>query len=97
MVEVSGVWRLHHGMPTAEAMEDQLITPPAPPRVIVVGKALGGWDTSLVNFLSGLAQLCRRRGITLDRTALPEGLNRLVDLASGNTRQPDSTTAPATG
>jgi phospholipid/cholesterol/gamma-HCH transport system permease protein len=91
---VSGVWRLHHGMPTAQAIEHELTTPATPRRVVVAGEALRSWDSSLVNFLSGLAQLCRQRDIVLDRSALPGGLNRLVDLAGFKPDQRESMTAP---
>jgi phospholipid/cholesterol/gamma-HCH transport system permease protein len=51
---------------------------------VVDGGALTSWDSSVVNFLAGLTQLCRARQITLDRSRLPAGLNRLIDLASVN-------------
>ncbi len=84
MVELSGVWRLHHGMPTAKAIEPELTSRATPRRVAVDGHALTAWDSSVVNFLIGLAQICRERRIPLDRSALPDGLNRLVDLANAN-------------
>jgi phospholipid/cholesterol/gamma-HCH transport system permease protein len=91
-IELSGVWRLHHGMPTARALEPELALPPIPQRIVVEVGALTGWDSSVVNFLSGLAQSCRTRRIALDRSRLPEGLNRLIDLAEAN---PDSSEASA--
>jgi phospholipid/cholesterol/gamma-HCH transport system permease protein len=80
-IRLSGVWRIHHGMPTARRLEPELISPLTPGRVVVEGDALTAWDSSVVNFLTGLMQICRARHITLDRSGLPEGLNRLVDLA----------------
>lgn len=49
---------------------------------MVDGGELAVWDSSLVNFLNGLTQICKSHQIKLDRSGLPEGLNRLVDLAS---------------
>jgi phospholipid/cholesterol/gamma-HCH transport system permease protein len=83
-IRLSGVWRIHHGMPTARHLEPELISPLIPRRVVVDGGALTSWDSSVVNFLAGLTQLCRARQITLDRSRLPAGLNRLIDLASVN-------------
>src|SRR6266566_441560 len=83
-IRLSGVWRLHHGMPNARQLEQEL-TSPSPPRIAVDGSGLATWDSSLVNFLTGLTRICHARHITLDRSGLPEGLNRLVDLASTNT------------
>jgi phospholipid/cholesterol/gamma-HCH transport system permease protein len=83
-IRVSGVWRLHHGMPTARQLEPELTSLLIPRRIAVEVSALTRWDSSLVNFLSGLSQTCRARQIALDRSGLPEGLNRLIDLAGVN-------------
>jgi phospholipid/cholesterol/gamma-HCH transport system permease protein len=83
-IHLSGVWRLRHGMPNAPQLEAELISPAVPHRIVVEGNALASWDSSVVSFLAGLTQICRARQITLDRTDLPEGLNRLVDLAAAS-------------
>ncbi|HJU09748.1 MAG TPA: ABC transporter permease [Candidatus Binataceae bacterium] len=83
-VRLSGVWRLHHGMPTAQQVEPELFSRQTPRLVHVDGARLAAWDSSVVSFLTGLLQICNARQITLDRSALPEGLNRLVDLAGTN-------------
>ena len=89
-VELLGSWRLRHGMPSARAIEQELTSPTLPQQIVVDAHALSNWDSSLVNFLTGLAQLCHERGIELDRSALPEGLNRLVDLAGTNLERGDT-------
>jgi phospholipid/cholesterol/gamma-HCH transport system permease protein len=91
-IRLSGVWRLHHGMPTARQLEPELTVPSIPRQIVVEGGELTKWDSSLVNFLTGLAQTCRERQIALDRSRLPQGLNRLIDLAAAN---PDSRRAAA--
>jgi phospholipid/cholesterol/gamma-HCH transport system permease protein len=83
-IQLSGVWRLRHGMPTATAIEPELTSPAIPQRIVVEGRGLTTWDSSVVNFLTGLTQVCRERQIAIERSALPEGLTRLVDLASAN-------------
>lgn len=87
IIRLSGVWRLHHGMPNASQLEPELTLPSAPGCLLVDGSALAGWDSSLVNFVAGLIQICRIRQIEIDRSHLPDGLNRLIDLASAH---PDS-------
>jgi phospholipid/cholesterol/gamma-HCH transport system permease protein len=82
IIRLSGVWRLRHGMPNARQLEQELTSPSIPQRITVEGSALTTWDSSLVNFLTGLMQVCRALQITVDRSGLPEGLNRLTDLAS---------------
>ncbi len=92
-IRLSGVWRLRHGMPTARAFEPELTSPLPPRRIVVEVGALSAWDSSAVNFLTGLTQICRARQITLDRSALPEGLNRLIDLASANSEPHEASAA----
>jgi phospholipid/cholesterol/gamma-HCH transport system permease protein len=86
-IRLSGVWRLHHGMPTARQLEQELTSPSTPRRIVVEASGLAAWDSSLINFLNGLTQFCSAEDITLDRNGLPEGLNRLINLA---TATPDS-------
>ena len=71
-------------MPTAQQVEPELFSRQTPRLVHVDGARLAAWDSSVVSFLTGLLQICNARQITLDRSALPEGLNRLVDLAGTN-------------
>jgi phospholipid/cholesterol/gamma-HCH transport system permease protein len=91
-IRLFGVWRLHHGMPNARQLEPELTSPFIPRRILVEGNRLAAWDSSAVSFLAGLMQFCRTRRITLDRSRLPEGLNRLVELAAV-----DSVTTEASG
>lgn len=84
IIRLSGVWRLHHGMPGAMQLEPELLSPTIPRRIVVDGKELAAWDSSIINFLTGLVEICRTRQITLDRSGLPKGLNRLIDLAEAS-------------
>jgi len=92
-IRLSGVWRLHHGMPNAKQLEPKLTSPPIPHRIIIDGSALAAWDSSVVSFLAGLMQICDARQITVDRSGLPEGLNRLIDLACLNPEATPSSVA----
>jgi phospholipid/cholesterol/gamma-HCH transport system permease protein len=93
VIRLSGVWRLHHGMPNAKRLEPVLSSPSTPVRILVDGSALAAWDSSLVNFMAGLVKICGVRQIAVDRSRLPEGLNRLIDLASGHPESIDSNIA----
>ena len=44
-------------------------------------KTLSSWDSSILIFLTRVADLCRRRGIVTDREGLPKGIRRLLELA----------------
>jgi phospholipid/cholesterol/gamma-HCH transport system permease protein len=81
LIEVSGSWHLRRGMPTPETIERDLAVGPQPERIVIRAERLGTWDSSLVNFLTGLAQLCRERGIEFVTQSVPPGLARLLELA----------------
>jgi phospholipid/cholesterol/gamma-HCH transport system permease protein len=68
-------------MPSAKAVEHELIREPRPRRCVFEPRDLTDWDSSLVTFVTAINELCRRCGIATDRSALPGGLQRLVRLA----------------
>jgi phospholipid/cholesterol/gamma-HCH transport system permease protein len=94
IIHLSGVWRLRHGMSNAGQLEPELISPAPPQRIIVEGNGLAEWDSSIVSFLTGLARICRSRQIALDRTRLPEGLNRLLELVAANPESHETVPTP---
>jgi phospholipid/cholesterol/gamma-HCH transport system permease protein len=80
-------------MPNAQQLEPALSSPSNPGRILVDGSNLAAWDSSLVNFVAGLVHICRARRIVVDRSRLPEGLNRLIDLAYAHPDSIQSTVA----
>ena len=95
VIRLSGVWPLHHGMPNAKQLEPALDSLSAPARIMVDGSALMAWDSSLINFVAALIEICRVRQISIDRSRLPEGMNRLMDLAYAHPDPSHSTIAAA--
>lgn len=94
-VHCAGDWLVRHGMPSVDGLARRLAGPPAPGRVEVRASGLGRWDASLVSYVAGLDELCRKRRIALDRSGLPPGVQRLVDLALAvpektGTRRPEA-------
>jgi phospholipid/cholesterol/gamma-HCH transport system permease protein len=81
VVRLSGVWHLQHGMPTAGAVKAALTSGIRPQRVSVDTSALKTWDSSLITFVLALDDLCHAQKIAFDRTSLPAGLTRLIELA----------------
>jgi phospholipid/cholesterol/gamma-HCH transport system permease protein len=80
IVRLRGNWKLHRGMPTGEDFVRQVESKSAR-RVTFDAKELGEWDSSVITFLTQISETCSQRQIELDRSALPEGLRRLVELA----------------
>ncbi len=80
-VRLAGVWRLRGGLPSAALVEQQLETAPQVKKIAFESRELSSWDSSVLAFLVDVSELCRVRGVDMDRTTLPSGLRRLLDLA----------------
>lgn len=89
-IGLKGTWRLHHGMPSSAQVERELNGATPPRRVAFEAGSLARWDTSLLNFVNAVVELCTQRGVEIDRAGLPEGLARLLELAES---VPDRTDA----
>jgi phospholipid/cholesterol/gamma-HCH transport system permease protein len=81
-IHLGGRWRLYDGLPTDEEIERDVQAAAAAQRIRFDTDALAGWDTSLVAFLIGLIDGCRRRGVEVDCAGLPEGVRGLLALAA---------------
>ncbi len=81
LIRLGGVWSLELGIPSTATVERELAASPAPKRVAFDASEPGPWDSALVTFLAKVNELCRARGIPADRSGLPAGLKRLLQLA----------------
>ena len=68
----------------------------APARLTVSGTDLGQWDSLLMAFLLQLHIACAERDIDFDTRDLPEGVVRLLDVATAVKphREPDGDAGP---
>ena len=80
-VHLTGAWRLRDGLPSAALVKRELESAPNMRHIGFEARALTAWDSSVLAFLVEVSELCRIRGIEMDRTSLPSGLRRLLDLA----------------
>ena len=80
-VRFSGTWRLRRGLPTAALVERELKSSGNVRCITFDTDELAFWDSSVLAFLVDVSELCRKRGVTMDRAGLPAGLHRLLDLA----------------
>jgi phospholipid/cholesterol/gamma-HCH transport system permease protein len=81
LVRLSGAWRLRTGLPSAAPLEVQLESARQVRDVIFDTGELVSWDSSVLTFLLQLSEVCRQRGIAVDRVGLPAGVRRLLELA----------------
>ncbi|HTS91940.1 MAG TPA: ABC transporter permease [Stellaceae bacterium] len=82
VLQLQGDWRLARGLPTTTAIEQRLAASAGLGRLTLDASGLSAWDSGLLAFLSGLADLCRDRKIELDPGNLPDGARRLLNLAT---------------
>jgi phospholipid/cholesterol/gamma-HCH transport system permease protein len=88
VVHLSGEWHLGRDLPSADDVARELVSRPAPGRVIFNATDLGRWDSGLVAFLTQIHELCHGHGISEDRSGLPAGVRRLLDLAEAVPEKP---------
>ncbi len=79
VLRLGGAWRLASDTPSLAAVESELAKGPVL-SVAVNATAVSNWDSALVVFLARLIETCAARGIRVERTGLPGGLQRLLDL-----------------
>ncbi len=94
IVRFSGRWHLDKNLPPTTEVIRALDTKPAPKRVLFDTANLANWDSGLLSFLTETDELCRTRGIVADRSGLPTGLRRLLDLAEAVPEKKGTQTEP---
>jgi phospholipid/cholesterol/gamma-HCH transport system permease protein len=81
LVHLSGSWRLRGGMGSEATVQQELERAPQLARVAFEAETLTHWDSSILVFLTNISEICRQRGIAMDRGGLPAGVRRLLELA----------------
>jgi len=79
VLTLSGTWNLQGARPTGDRVMPRLAG--ASGRLRFQCKELAGWDSSLPLFLREIEGRVDRHALTVDRSALPEGVRRLLELA----------------
>jgi phospholipid/cholesterol/gamma-HCH transport system permease protein len=82
LVRLGGRWSIADGLASTEEIQKQIASAPSPGRVAFDGRELGAWDSSLLAFLIKMTNFCRQKSIAVSKEGLPEGVARLLDLAS---------------
>jgi len=82
IIRLAGRWTLANGVESTARVRAETDGVEALRRVGFDADAITDWDTSLLAFLRGLLSHFADRGIETDRTSLPDGVARLLDLAA---------------
>jgi phospholipid/cholesterol/gamma-HCH transport system permease protein len=79
---LAGSWRMQDQLPPIVDVEHE-VTGGAPVHHLAFdGRGVTSWDSGLVSFVLKIVQLCAARGIAVDQSGLPDGVNRLIRLAT---------------
>src|SRR6516164_3282631 len=80
-IRLYGQWVLSGGSRSAAEISRRLSGAPRPSQISFDASELEAWDSVLVNFLTKIETAAGERGIAVDHSGLPGGVQRLVALA----------------
>jgi phospholipid/cholesterol/gamma-HCH transport system permease protein len=81
-VRLSGQWTIHAALPSTAEVQAQCDAAPRVRRLSFEASDLADWDSVLLTFLLKLKEPCDQRQIEFDRAGLPQGIQRLLALAT---------------
>ncbi len=79
---LAGDWKLTNGLPSVAGVLDELGRGEKAQLVGFDTDRLAGWDSGLLTFLVKILEQCAARAITVDQGGLPEGVRRILALAT---------------
>jgi phospholipid/cholesterol/gamma-HCH transport system permease protein len=92
VLRISGDWLITAATPGPDDVQVDLTAGLEPRTVAFDSHGLGTWDTSILTFVIQLSDLCRDRGIDVDRSGLPQGVQNLLGLAEAVPEKEDART-----
>jgi phospholipid/cholesterol/gamma-HCH transport system permease protein len=81
-IRLSGQWTMQAVLPSPAEVQAQCEASPRLRRLSFAASDLADWDSALLTFLLKLKELCDQRQIEFDRAGLPQGVQRLLALAT---------------
>jgi phospholipid/cholesterol/gamma-HCH transport system permease protein len=96
-LNLAGDWTEGHRPMTADGLRRELATAPAVRFLVFDARQLGAWDSGLLTFLLMVRKICAERQVAVDEAGLPEGVMRLLVLATavpertGGKKEPEKT------
>lgn len=81
VLELSGSWRMRDGLPSTAEAESELEADPPVRRLAFRTEGLAEWDSGLLTFLVRVIERSNEKQIAADRSTLPQGVAKLIDLA----------------
>ena len=81
-LSLSGSWKLDQGVPSADAALKEIESGQPIRSVALDVTGMSGWDSGLLTFLIKIFEACSKAKIEVDKEGLPEGVRRLINLAT---------------
>jgi phospholipid/cholesterol/gamma-HCH transport system permease protein len=92
-VILSGHWKLGGELPGADKVQQALAGRPGVRNLVFDTRELANWDSGLLTFLVNVHTFCSQQQIRLNSDGLPQGAQRLLELASAVPEKKDARTA----
>jgi len=81
-VTLTGSWKAGHTLPESAPLEDWLDSHPGIKQISFDSTAMSSWDSALLTFLVRVTAIADKNTIQVDQSGLPEGVQKLLHLAS---------------
>jgi phospholipid/cholesterol/gamma-HCH transport system permease protein len=82
LVHLNGTWKIGQELSSADVVMDQAAMRPDTRLIQFDSSGLGAWDSSLLTILVDVQNRCSHTGIKMETEGLPQGIVRLLRLAS---------------
>jgi phospholipid/cholesterol/gamma-HCH transport system permease protein len=82
LVRLAGNWRIGEELPAAVEVQKQIESEPRIERIAFDTRELKDYDSALLTFLIKVIEQCSRRKIEAEKEGLPDGVRKLLALAS---------------
>src|SRR6266446_589848 len=89
-VRLTRTWTMHAALPSIAEVQVQYEALPGGQRLSFETPDLAGWDSTLLTFLLKLQEICAQRQVEFDPTGLPQGVQRLLALATAVPERQDA-------
>jgi phospholipid/cholesterol/gamma-HCH transport system permease protein len=78
----SGSWKIRMGIPPINNLENEIESNPNIKQIVIDTQEITDWDSGLLTFLIKVNDYCSQKHITLNTDGLPEGVKRLLAIAT---------------
>ncbi len=82
MIHLSGSWLIGQKLPSPDDIQKHIESGPKVLSISFDAQQLSDWDSALLTFLLKTIDLCTQRKIQIDKNGLPQGIQKLLDLAT---------------